>query len=951
MVDRVHFSMRFRHKEESVTQFINALRGLSGKCDFGVTLCERLRDQVVIGINNLTWQQELLRQFPSNAATLQQVEEAATRLELAQCQVVRLQSCTKISNDALVNRLRREGNDGSRRIVHRRRIDPSKHCLRCGGNVHSQNSRCPAEGKKCYQCGVTGHLAIVCVSADRAERSRQKQRSKVNTLQVMQVEEESDEPTDINVIMTSDVKCRKAVVTVIVDNRRLKMLYDPGAAYSVIDKTTWDWLGRPPLKEAADLLAYTNVPVRTLGKAEVTVNAFGKRRNVDVYVVNGNDSPLFGLDWCMAFELPFPKGIRILNVTARDSRKGENNPKWKALVDEFEDAFNRKRGAIIGYQATVHMQENAIPRAFKARPVPFALRKQVEDGIHRMLDEEILEPVDTSCEQVTWASAIVCVVKPSGKVRICGDFKVTINQYVIVNRHPLPTFEEMTAKLNGGTVFSVIDLKDAYLQMEVAPASRQYLVMVIATHLGFYRFKRLPFGISFAPALFQKTMEQILAGLGGVAVYIDDIIVSNSSYGEHLDRLRAVFLRLRQSGIRVHRDKCKFLQRSVNYLGHRIDANGIHPTEERIRAIKEMPEPTNVRELRSFLGAVNYYARFIPHLQSRCASLYELTKANVPWTWNQRCSKLYKELKNCLMSSDTLVHYDSDLPLVLSTDACERGLGAVLCHRFPSGMEKPIAFASRLLTDAEKRYANIDKEALAIMFGVSKFAQYLYGRHFTLKTDHKPLERIFGTNRELPKPATNRLMRWALILGNYQYAVEYVPASRNAPADALSRLPVEETDIPVDVQQPSGQLLNLRINELTLSKRQLQRCLAQDRVLGTVIRYIESGWPSPEEAIDDELRPFFDRRLELSYEDHVLMWQGRIVVPTALRLQIQEVLHESHPGIVAMKSMARFYIWWPGVDKDIAKMVNECLTCQSYQRNPPEVPLVGTYRFGVHVSV
>uniref|UniRef100_A0A5S6QW76 RNA-directed DNA polymerase n=1 Tax=Trichuris muris TaxID=70415 RepID=A0A5S6QW76_TRIMR len=427
----------------------------------------------------------------------------------------------------------------------------------------------------------------------------------------------------------------------------------------------------------------------------------------------------------------------------------------------------------------------------------------------------------------------------------------------------------MAAKLNGGTVFSVIGLKDAYLQMEVAPASRQCLV--IATHLGFYRFKRIPFGISFAPALFQKTMEQSLAGLGGVAVYINDIIVSSSSYGEHLDRLRAVFLRLRQSGTRVHRDKCKFLQRSVNYLGHRIDANGIHPAEERIRAIKEMPEPTNVCELRSFLGAVNYYARFVPHLQSRCASLYELTKANVPWTWNQRCSKLYKELKNCLMSSDTLVHYDSDLPLVLSTDACERGLGAVLCHQFPSGMEKPIAFASRLLTDVEKRYAAIDKEALAIMFGVSKFAQYLYGRHFTLKTDHKPVERIFRTNRVLPKLATNRLMRWALILGNYQYAVEYVPASRNAPADALSRLPVEETDIPVDVQQPSGQLLNLRINELTLSKRQLQRCLAQDRVLGTVIRYIESGWPSPEEAIDDELRPFFDRRLELSYEDHVLM--------------------------------------------------------------------------------
>ncbi|KFD60690.1 hypothetical protein M514_27121 [Trichuris suis] len=555
--------------------------------------------------------------------------------------------------------------------------------------------------------------------------------------------------TNIHSVALNDVQNRKAVVTVKVEHRKLRMLYDPGAAHSVVDKATWVTLDCPPLKEAPDLVAYTNVLVQTMGKAEVLVNAFGKTRRVEVYVVDGKDSPLFGLDWCLSFGLPFPKGIQILKVTANDSRTVETNLILKAFVEEFDDVFNRKGGAIIGYQATVHVWENATPRTFKARPVPSSLRQQVEDEIHRMLDEDILERVDTAAEQVTWASPIVCVVKPSDKVRICGDFKVTINPHVIVDRHPLPTFEDMMAKLNAGRVFSVIDLKDAYLQMVVAPSSRQYLV--IATHLGFYRFKRLPFGVSFAPALFQKTMEQILAGLEGVSVYIDDIIVSSSSHTEHLARLRAVFLRLRQCGVRVHKDKCRFLQSSVKYLGHRIDANGIHPTEERVEAIKKMPEPSNVRELRSFLGAMNYYARFVPHLQSRCASFHELTKAGTPWTWNQRCRSLFEELKSCLTSSDTLVHYDDRLPLVLYSDACERGLGAVLCHRFALGMEKPIAFASRLLTDVEKRYAEIDKEALAIMFGVSKFAQYLYGRCFILKTDHKPLERIFGNNRELPK--------------------------------------------------------------------------------------------------------------------------------------------------------------------------------------------------------
>ncbi|KFD63932.1 hypothetical protein M514_23923 [Trichuris suis] len=187
------------------------------------------------------------------------------------------------------------------------------------------------------------------------------------------------------------------------------------------------------------------------------------------------------------------------------------------------------------------------------------------------------------------------------------------------------------AKLNGGTLFSVIDLKGAYLQMRVHPESQKYLM--IATHRGYFRYKRLPFGLSFAPALFQRAMVQILAGVEGVAVYIDDIIVTGCDEQQHMKRPHMVLSRLKKAGMRTRTSKCKFLCKSVTYLGHRIIAHGIHPTEERIEAIKKMPMPSNVHELRSFLGAVNYYASFVPGLQTLCVPLLRLTRKGAPWTW------------------------------------------------------------------------------------------------------------------------------------------------------------------------------------------------------------------------------------------------------------------------------------------------------------------------------
>ena len=477
--------------------------------------------------------------------------------------------------------------------------------------------------------------------------------------------------------------------------------------------------------------------------------------------------------------------------------------------------------------------------------------------------------------------------------------------------------------------------------MSVAEESRKYFV--IATHKGYFRYTRLPFGVNFAPSLFQSTMDKVLAGVDSTAAYIDDIISGADTVDRHLSVLRAVFDCLRKAGVKIQLNKCKFLQSAVTYLGHRIDAEGIHPTDERLRAFRDIPTPTNQKQLRSFLGAINYYSKFVPQLQTKCAPLHRLTRLNTKWIWNPEHEKTFQGLKHLLTSSETLVHYDENKPLILATDASDIGVGAVLLHRFPDNTERPIAYASRVLSDTERRYAVIDKEALAIVFAVNKFQQYILGRRFTLKTDHKPLERLFGPKSEIPKLAANRISRWALTLSMFDFDIQYQAGINNAPADVLSRLPVPvdwaETSISERMGE-SSQLLHLKLQDMaSISKKEIRQKTASDSILSQVFVYIERGWPTSNASLPMHLHTFFEKRTELSMEEEMLLWKGRIVIPTSLRQTVLNLLHEGHPGISAMRDLAKFYVWWPKIDDDIEHYVATCKPCQQTRPKEPEVPL------------
>ena len=285
-----------------------------------------------------------------------------------------------------------------------------------------------------------------------------------------------------------------------------------------------------------------------------------------------------------------------------------------------------------------------------------------------------------------------------------------------------------------------------------------------------------------------------------MSVYLDDILVTGVDHDDHLHNLDLVLQRLESAGLTLKKSKCAFALDSVQYLGHIIDGNGLHPSPQKVRAIRDAPPPRNTTELKSFIGLINYYNKFLPNLSTFLSPLYRLLKKGCHWTWTKEQQTTFDKAKDLLQSSSLLVHFDPEKAIVVSADASPVGIGGVLSHRMEDGTEKPIAFTSRSLSVAEKKYSQLEKEGLAIVFAVKKFHQYLHGRQFTVYSDHQPLKYLFDETRQTPVLASARIQRWALTLANYQYRIQHRPGSQMANADALSRLPLE--DVPETVPVP-----------------------------------------------------------------------------------------------------------------------------------------------------
>lgn len=313
--------------------------------------------------------------------------------------------------------------------------------------------------------------------------------------------------------------------------------------------------------------------------------------------------------------------------------------------------------------------------------------------------------------------------------------------------------------------------------------------------------------------------------------------------------------------------------------------------------------------------------------------MYSLLQQKVKWKWTELHETAFEKAKELLQSPTLLVHFDPQKDLIVTADASPYGLGAVLSHKVEDKAEQPIMFASRTLAPAEKNYSQIEKEALAIIFTVTKFHQYLHGR---IHSDHKPLQFLFSESKQVPTMASARIQRWSLILGAYNYTIVYRPGTQIPHADAFSRLPIPTE--PESVKQP-GELTHLvhQLSTSIVTAQQIKHWTERDPLLSRVRRLVSAGWTVQEP--DSHLQPFHNRRHELSIVDGCILWGSRVIIPQERREVILQQLHECHPGVTRMKSLARAYVWWPKIDSDIDSLVKTCDSCQQDRSMPHRSPI------------
>jgi transposase InsO family protein len=870
-----------------------------------------LRDMYVMGIKSQKIRQALLKEQDPDLETTEKIIQRAERLE----EDVRHFNNSVNKNDFTVAKI--HNNQHKRQQPQRQRNNQpsnndSKPCDGCGGTNHSRTS-CKYREFICNCCKKKGHLERVC-----RQRKQAVSTNYISTIYKL-------DNTNSNV--KSDL--HSLTVPLHVNGYDHLFQLDTGTWNTIISMNDWYKLGSPAIYSSKwKLQCYSGSIIKTKGECLVTVEYDKQTFQLPVLVANESSSSLVGLQWIYHMKLDLN---RVLYGTSNQKsivHKIHSCSNLQTILDKYNNVLNSELGHCNKVKAHIQLKPDAIPKFFKPRSLPFAYIDGIKTEIERNVNAGIIERIDTSA----WAAPIVPVKKPNGKIRICGDFKVTVNPQIWVDQHPIPSIDELFTRLNNGIKFSKLDLSDAYLQIELDEESKQ--LVVINTPLGLFRYNRLPFGSASAPAIFQRVIDQVISGIPNTVAYLDDIFITGKTEDEHLRTLEMVLSKLADFGFTCNPDKCMFLQDNVSYLGFIIDKHGKRPDSKRIEAIIKMPAPTNVKELEAFIGKVNYYGGFISNFSTKCQVLNRLRQTNVSWNWDHDCQQAFNNLLQEIANATTLVHFDPNLPLILATDASQYGIGAVLMHKYADGIERPIAHASKTLTSTERNYSQVEKEAFSIIFGVKKFHQYLAGRIFELNTDNRPLLTIFNPTKPLPVATANRLQRWAMFLMTYTYNIHFKPTYAHANADALSRLPIEDDN---SFSDDDSIQINYIQTELTeqwpLDATEIAAATSTDQTLRLVHQFTRTQWPNTKLKSPD-LIPYFNNRYTLSVINGCLLRDTQVIIPQCLQRRVLKMLHRNHMGSVKMKQLARSYCWWPKIDKDINEIAQSCNICSSLQSMP-----------------
>lgn len=561
-----------------------------------------------------------------------------------------------------------------------------------------------------------------------------------------------------------------------------------------------------------------------------------------------------------------------------------------------------------------------------------------------MLEHDRIDPSDSP-----WSSNVVLVKKKDGSKRFCVDYR-RLNHLTIKDSYPIPRIDDSLDALGGAKCFSTLDLASGYWQVELDEEAKKKSAFVVRG--GLYSWKVMPFGLCNAPSTFERLMEQVLSELHWevLLVYLDDVIVFAKTIDEELTRLGMVFQRLRKAGLKLKAKKCHLFRESVLYLGHVVSREGVSTDPEKIRAVKEWPTPTSVKDVQSFLGLASYYRRFIEGFANIARPLHQLTEKAHTFVWTEECEDAFQELKKRLYQSPILAYPDPEQDYILDTDASNEGIGAVL-SQVVDGKERVISYASRALNKAEKNYCVTRKELLAVVEFLKKFRQYLYGQKTTVRTDHGALRWLLNF-----KDPQGQMARWLQVIAEYDIEIIHRAGRSHANADSLSRRPCPQCKR--DVEESAGFEVQAgpgngraEVNAVTLAPSITNAHLNQEQTEDSSIKWILNGkqqskdrpeWSSmaSKSSVEKSYWRMWD---QLAVKQGVLhrKWecdQGQkitwhVVLPTKLRSEVVKELHggksSGHLGMNKTIAKVRMRFYWYGMDADIRSVVRQCNVCAS----------------------
>ena len=950
VAERYRFRQRAQRPAEPVDDYISALRALSTTCEFGALQNELIRDQVVEKTSSEKVRERLLME---PKLTLDSAIQIARQTESAMREAKNLaesnfQDQANVHAVGATAKFKPRSNTTGKQYFRQNQFrgkpshsQSSISCYRCGDPNHKANDKCcPAKDASCRNCGKTGHFAKVC----RSQPVRQISEQFDNTTSTAHASDStctcsSHTPiSHVQVLNTCHALSGNIMCQVFLnDNVPVNMVFDTGSAVSLLPAELFhkNFVQEllHPVPATVSFVTYLQEPIPVSGVFETSVRFGDTVAQGRIYIVERGE-PILGRDLISALQLIMQDNmVKRIRPAANDTNHSSSSDA-DTMTAAYPLLFQDRIGTAKGFVHQVRTKPDVNPVQQKLRRLPFAVRDKVSQELKRLEAADIIEKIDSS----EWVSPMVVAYKRSGDVRLCVDLR-EVNKAILIDKYPLPHIQELIAELRGSTVFSTLDLTSAYHQLLLHEDSRDLTAFI--TQDGLFRFKRVCFGLASAPSAFQKLMSSSLAGLPGVQCYLDDVVIYGRTLEEHDKHLTAVLQRLQDIGLTLNLQKCQFRVTSIRFLGHMISTEGLHPDPSRVDDILETAAPTDLATLRSFLGLSSYYARFIHDYATVTEPLRALTRKNTAFEWSPAAQKAFDHVKHEIAHATALHLFDPELPTIVETDASAYGLGAVLLQ-VKDGQEFPVAFASKTLCDAERNYSVGEKEALACVWACEKWFTYVWGRRFTLRTDHQSLCTLLatrGTNRQ-----SMRIARWSARLMRFNFAVEYCRGSQNYTADALSRLPVREQ---VPVQDCDEEIVIQSVNALfassVISKADLQRATAEDSTLTTIMTYVASGWPS-KNAIPASVQPFYKLRDELSVVDGCLMRGERCVIPAQLHNKLISAAHAAHQGIVRTKQRLRELFWWPAMDKAVEEAIATCDLCQTSDkvgktRNTPLQPV------------